>query len=133
MSRFLAKVALEVLANQLSGISGALQEIVERKDFDIIRNYARIGVPNIVWPINIREIYPENHKFIDRDTGKVYEMLHEYKLLYTELQELYLVTVIFGIEYAINIAGPEIDGYIEWLKQHDSKSPLYMDNNFLLS
>jgi hypothetical protein len=53
-----------------------------------------------------------------------YEVLHECRLLYTESSELYLVVAILGTEYVINMGGPEIDGYIEWLKQHSFRSPL---------
>jgi hypothetical protein len=39
--------------------------------------------------------------------------------------ECYFVLAIFGVEYVINIAGPSIDGYRQWLKENNEKSPLY--------
>jgi hypothetical protein len=39
--------------------------------------------------------------------------------------EYYAVIAIFGIEYAINLGGPELEGYERWLKENDNRSPLY--------
>jgi hypothetical protein len=58
--------------------------------------------------------------------GAEYQVLHEYTLLYTERLELYAVLCLFGEEFAINYAGPEIDGYTGWLSQNDGRSPLYL-------
>ncbi len=33
------------------------------------------------------------------------------------------------MEFAINMAGPEIDEYLKWLKEHDDVSPLYFGKN----
>ena len=52
-------------------------------------------------------------------------MLHESQLLYTDRSELYACIAILGVEYTINLGGPEIDGYLSWLVEHDNISPLY--------
>jgi len=124
MSRFLAKTALEVLASRLLAVPGGLEEVIDKSELDELRHYARFGAPPKLWPFNTRVIYPEGKMFVE-GTQK-YEVLHEYTLLYTELRELYLVVAILGIEYVINMGEPEIDGYIDWLKQHSLKSPLYI-------
>jgi hypothetical protein len=126
MSRFLAKTALEVLASRLSVVPGGLEEVIDKRELDELRHYARFGTPPKLWPFNTRAIYPEGKMFVE-GTQK-YEVLHEYTLLYTESRELYLVVVILGIEYAINMGEPETDGYVEWLREHSFKSPLYIDN-----
>ncbi len=46
-----------------------------------------------------------------------------------DIRRHYLVLVIFGVEYCINMGGPEIEGYLEWLKQHNFESPLYVDDD----
>lgn len=43
------------------------------------------------------------------------------------LAELYFIIIIWGMEFTINMAGPEIDGYIKWLKENNNISPLYQD------
>jgi len=50
---------------------------------------------------------------------------HEFTLLYTDKSELYFVIAIFGIQYTINLGGPEIDGYLEWRSASANTSPLY--------
>lgn len=127
MSRVLAKVALEVLALWSMEIPNGLAEIIDKRELDVLRRYARFGKPPTHWPFTARLTYPEGKVFTE-GTEK-FEVLHEFTLLHTESCELYLVIAILGIEYVLNMGGPEIDGYIEWLKQHSSKSPLYIDNN----
>jgi hypothetical protein len=38
---------------------------------------------------------------------------------------MYFVIAILGVEYAINVGGPDIDGYGLWLRQNEGRSPLY--------
>lgn len=123
-SRFLGKVAIEVLAFRLLEITGGQEEIVDKRELDELRHYARFGDPRLHWPFHSRRIYPEDMLFYEEGYG-YYDVLHEFDLLYIESLELYLVVAIFGIEYSINMGGPEIDGYVEWLKQNEFKSPLY--------
>ena len=46
--------------------------------------------------------------------------------LSTDANERYLVLAIFGIEYAINYAGPDLEGYEEWLSEQNGRSYLDM-------
>jgi hypothetical protein len=127
MSRFLAKTALEVLASRFLAVPGGLGEVIDKSELDELRHYARFGAPPKFWPFDTRVVYPEGKMFVEGTQR--YEVLHEYTLLYTESSELHLVVAILGIEYVINMGEPEIDGYIEWLKQYGFKSPLYIDKN----
>jgi len=127
MSRFLAKIALEVIASRLIETPDGVDEVVNKCELDALRHYARFGSPPNYWPYYTRRIYPEGKLFTEG--MEKFEVLHEYNLLYTDSYELYLVVVILGIEYVLNIGGPEIDGYLAWLKQHSFKSPLYIENN----
>ena len=126
VSRFLGKVAIEVLAFRLLGVPGGLEEIVDKPELDKLRHYVRFGDPRMQWPFHRRRLYHEDKVFYEEGYGQ-YDVLHEFDLLYTESQELYLVLAIFGIEYCLNMGGPEIDGYVEWLKKHEFKSPLYKE------
>lgn len=45
------------------------------------------------------------------------------------MAEIYFVVALWGIEFAINMAGPEISGYENWLKTHNNESPLYCGKN----
>lgn len=126
MSRFLAKVALEVFAFYMLQVEGAIDEIIDKRELDELRQYARLGAVHAYWPFSIRPIYLEGQVFIEE--MERYEVLHEFDLLYTQANELYLVLAIFGIEYVINLGGSEIDGYNNWLMKHGFKSPLYVDH-----
>ena len=136
MSRFLAKCAVEVLAQRLIQSTESSEHLVEHKDFQLIRMHARRGEPRF-WPYSMRSIYDENT--IVRDAGRVEQILHEYDLLLTSpdavtsdrsvLSEAYFVLAIFGVEFVINIGGPEIEGYERWLIENNGRSPLYAGRN----
>jgi hypothetical protein len=123
MSRFLAKVAVEVLAQQLMPIEGWEEPLIDDPQLDPIRRFARIGDQPSSWPFSRRKIYDEED--VQREPKSAYQVLHEYMLLYTDSCELYLVLCLFGTEFAINFAGPETSGYERWLSEHGNRSPLY--------
>jgi hypothetical protein len=124
VTRFLAKVGLEALAHKVIPVPGWETELIFKQELDEVRNYARYGDVNKNWPFYERRLYGEHKMFTD-ETGQPYEILHEFNTLYTDHQELYVVVIILGVEYTINLGGPEIDGYEKWLKEHGYMSPLY--------
>ena len=129
VSRFIGKIAIEILASRLSKTLGANDELVDKAELDELRDYVRRGKPDFIWPVNIRSIYlatkvfnhGENHKF---------EILHEFDILFIPAKkdslagEYYAVVAIFGIEYVINLSNPDVNSYKAWLKSHNDVSPL---------
>jgi len=127
ITRFLAKVAVEALAQRLLIKDGGLDYIVDETQFDHIRNHARIGDPK-EWAYHSRRIYDSNERRTDIH-GETFQVVHEYDLFLTPLRELYLVLALFGLELAINIGGPEVDGYLDWLHANNNVSPLHIGQN----
>lgn len=139
LSRFLAKCALEYLALKFDdGENIYRNEIVnlfKEKQFDDIRKYARFGEGTKYWPYHQRRVYSEGSWFVDEkeNGGQPYEILHELDLLLLNCEstgdmlycETYFVVVIMGIEYVINIGGPEIDSYKNWLNENNQKCPIF--------
>lgn len=123
-ARFIAKVALEVLALRCIGIAGWNDELVDMPELDELRRYVRRGIPNLLWPVHIRRIYAQDFLFPD-DVHGPHQVLHEFDILHTPAGEYFVVMAILGLEYVINLGGPELDGYHEWLKSNGGKSPLY--------
>ena len=128
MSRFLAKVALEVLTERVIRVEGWNEEIVDKAGLDQLRHFARIGDRPDKWPFSRRRIYGEED--VQLEDGAGYQVLHEFTILCEPLPEpghldLYAVVCIFGEEFAINMGKPEIASYERWLELHDGKSPLY--------
>lgn len=126
MARFLAKVALEVLAQRLIDIEGWERPLIDDPQLDPLRRFARIGDEPRSWLFNHRRIYGEDDRQMEATGG--HQVLHEYTLLYTDACELYAVVCIFGEEFAINFAGPEIEGYGKWLRKNEQRSPLYLSD-----
>jgi hypothetical protein len=126
MSRFLAKVALEIFAEGVMHIPGWEDTVIDDPQLDPLRRFARIGDQPALWPYSRRRIYGEDDVQMERHGG--YQILHEFTMYYTPKQELYAVVCLFGEEFALNYAGPEIEGYTTWLNENDGKSPLYLQN-----
>jgi hypothetical protein len=74
-----------------------------------------------------RTLYPVNAIF--RDSAEYYEVLHEYDLLYKKALELYIIVAIFGVEFSLNLGGPQLDGYDKWLQANAQASALYAGKN----
>ncbi|MEG1577669.1 MAG: HNH endonuclease [Oscillospiraceae bacterium] len=140
-SRFLAKIALEALAERLKGSGGGLEYLVNHQQLDLIRNHARMGTTK-EWPCNIRRIYATNAQWLFSDSGKgTSQVIHECDFLFPNIDEknlnrdeciqdeLYFIVALWGIEFAINMGGPEIEGYQQWLIKHDYISPLHFGKN----
>ena len=64
MSRFLAKVAIEALAEKVLEVPGGIDECIDKKELDGLRAYIRKGSSNI-WPYAERKIYPVYNKTKD--------------------------------------------------------------------
>jgi hypothetical protein len=127
VSRFLAKVAIEAMAHRLLHYPGGPEHLVGEAALDLIRHHARRG-ETPCWPFHVRLIYNRDKKWPD-PSGSYVQVVHEFDILKTDLDEWFLVLAIFGMEFTINIGGPEIDGYLKWLAKHDHASPLYSGKN----
>lgn len=125
LSRFLGKVAIEMLADRFYGHDGWNEEIVDKNELDLLRNYVRYDSGINFWEYNIRTIYPPSQKFMKPGSGrKVYEVLHEGDFVYTLDMELFLVQAIMGVEFALNLTNPSIRGYEKVLKDSGGVSIL---------
>jgi hypothetical protein len=125
--RFIGKIGLETLAARFVGAPELLDELVDHSGLDDLRALVRRGMLGNLWPYSRRRIYAVHHRC--ESEGTLMETLHEFDLLYTESQELFLVAAIFGVEYALNLGEPSIDGYMRWLDAHRGVSPLYNGRN----
>jgi hypothetical protein len=124
MSRFLAEAAVECLALRIVDLNGGADEIVSERGLDPIRDYARRGIRNRVWPFHARRLYPAAYGFV-KPGQEPYEVIHEWVFDALEGDGLYFVFALFGVEYTLNLGEPEIDSYQAWLSANSDRSPLY--------
>ena len=130
MSRFLAKVALEILTLKFFPNEGWNEEIVDKKELDLLRNYARYGNKPKYWEYNQRRIYEDSERFFNPSISDVpHEILHEVDVRFLREGQLFLILVIMGIEYVINFTNPEIIEYRRWLIEYGQKSPIEINDN----
>lgn len=123
IERFMAKCGLEMVAQRVYMQPDWRAQMVLRSEFNPIRRFARFGEGKR-WPVHIRRIYSADASIVSL-TGSREQVLFEYDLLYSDRSELYAVLAYFGIEFTINLVGPELDGYVDWLRRHSGVSPLY--------
>lgn len=123
MGRFIGKVGIEALAARTHHVEGWEQDVIDKPELDEIRQYVRYNRGQGAWPFSFRTLYPVNAVF--DDGAESYQVLHKYDLLLTDTSELYIIVAILGVEFALNLGGPELDGYMKWVERHEFKSPLY--------
>lgn len=123
VSRFLAKIALEAMALRLVEFPEAIAYLCDEAQLDVLRDHARKGYVS-PWPVHIRTIYHQDGKTFGPE-GNAEQIVHEFDFLVTDRGEWFFVLAIFGVEFTINLGGPEISGYRHWLEQTGGLSPLY--------
>ncbi|TRX32557.1 HNH endonuclease [Flavobacterium sp. ZT3R18] len=124
MSRFLAKMALETLVYRFVDDEKWVEEIINESHYDLIRNYARYGKGVDEWPYHKRRIFPEETQMRHPDTGEWVQIGFGSDTMLTSRKETYFVFLYYGMEFAINLGGPSVKGYEEWLIKHNNISPL---------
>lgn len=127
ISRFLGKMAIEAFAQCLLNKEEALNWFIDDKQFDPLRQFVRYD-QNISWNYHARKFYAEDAKFSYQQNTEI-DMIYEYDFLITDKNEFYFIIILKGYEFTINIGGPSLDGYINWLQEHNQISPLYKNRN----
>lgn len=114
LARFVGKVGLEALAYRLIQAGMSHEELVDKQDLDLLRNFVRRGSGPGQWSLGRRQVYPSAKVFSDDDA--CYQLLHEYELLLRPidaangLYACYISLVLFGEELVLNLGGPKFDG-----------------------
>ena len=124
MSRLLAKMALETVYLRLSKDPTLIERLIESSHHDRIRYWARRGDNFESWPFHQRRIYPEETLMRHPLTGAWVQVGFAHDLFQTRRRETFFAFSLFGIEYVINVGGPSIKGYQEWLNENNHESPL---------
>lgn len=124
MSRLLAKIALEVFALRLSETPAGVEHLIDDPHWDRIRRRVRVGDAPDHWPFHMRQVYPEETLMTHPVSGDWVQAGYIIDLLLTRRREHYIVFIFYGYEFALNLGGPSIKGYEEWLEEHPGLSPL---------
>lgn len=122
-SRFIAKIALELIAQRICHVPTWEEFGIDHEQFDPIRAYARFGSGS-TWPVLSRRIYDEEATTLPA-SGEPQQTIYETDILLTPSGEAYAVICLFGVEHTINLVTPSVDGYRAWLKDNGGHSPLY--------
>lgn len=139
VSKFIGKIALEALADRVSVAEGWQDDFVENNSLDELRDFVRYGRGYPVWPYHIRRIYGESQINYDKNLNKMMEKLNEYDFLipdnpivngeYHQIDNLYFVMAIMGVEYTINLTDDGLDRYTKWIYDNQNKSILQMEKS----
>ena len=123
MSRLLAKMALEAMAYRYVNNPDWLNVLFD-DHYSPIRNYARFGIGSSVWPYHQRQVMPATTQMRDPETAQWKQIGVGHDLFLTSVPETFFVFAMYGEEFVINVGGPSVKGYEEWLKENDNISPL---------
>jgi hypothetical protein len=139
VSKFIGKIAIEAFAKRVSPADGWQNDFVENEGLDELRKFVRFGEGYPIWPYHIRRIYDENQISYDKNQNKILEKLNEYDFLMTDnptlkgeehqIDNLYFVMAIMGIEYTMNLTNAGLNRYFTWLSDNHNKSILQMEKS----
>lgn len=124
MSRFLCKMALETMAETFSSVPGGTETVVDAEFYDNIRTYARYGTNYTDWSYSQRRILPEKTLMRHPETNEWVLAGFGCCWFMNKRKETLFVFCFYGIEFVINVGGPSIRGYEEWLEDHGHISPM---------
>ncbi len=128
MSRFLAKMALEALAYRYLEKEHFVNHLIDEPHFDTIRNFARFGTGPKNWPYSQRRIFPVETLMKHPDTNEWVQAGFGQDLFITKRKETFFAFMLYGMEYVINVGGPSVKGYDEWLENNNNISPMIERN-----
>ncbi len=119
VSRLLAKMAVESFIYRCGSSDEVCDYVLNDEIFKKIREYTRLGDSEI-WPYSVRRIYSRNEAY----EGDPFSSVNwEFDFLFLGNGEVYFIIAMYGIEYAINIVVPSIEGYRNWLKNNLNNRP----------
>lgn len=123
MSRLLCKMALEALAELFVSVPEGVAPLME-PHFDNVRNYARYGVGFKEWPFSQRRVYPIDTLMRHPETNEWVQAGFGCGLFMNGRLETFFAFVMYGVEFVMNVGGPSIQGYQEWLRENNGISPV---------
>jgi len=124
MSRFLCKMAFESVAELFCKDLRRVECLGDEPFFDNVRKFARYGDNVKEWPFSQRRIFPHNTLMRHPDTKEWVQAGFGCSLFMNRRRETLFAFVFYGVEFVINVGGPSIAGYDEWLREHDGISPM---------
>lgn len=131
VARFLAKIAVEILTQNVIESKWDLALIHSDVRVEPIRNFARYGTPGLKWEYYVRQLYNEDEKFFySYDLNTPVDVLYNYGHFFIN-EEMYLSLIIKGFEFTINMGMPEIGRYIQWVLINNGRSAIYTSNVIL--
>lgn len=124
MSRFLCKMALETIAENFCSTPSGTDLLIDSAFFENARIYARYGTNYSYWPYSQRRIFPEQSLMRHPETNEWVEAGFGCGWFMNKRRETLFAFCFYGVEFVINVGGPSIRGYEEWLIDHNGISPM---------
>jgi hypothetical protein len=98
--------------------------IVDEPFFDNIRTFARYGINFKEWPYSQRRVFPHDTMMRHPDTNDWGYAGFGCGLFTNKRHETLFAFCLYGVEFVINVGGPSIMSYQEWLQDHNDISPV---------
>lgn len=124
MSRFLCKMAFEAIAEVFFRAPQGTSPLSSEPYFNNIRKYVRYGDNFKEWPFSQRRIFPHDTLIRHPLTKEWVYAGFGCGLFMNKRHETLFGFIFYGVEFVINIGGPSIIGYHEWLDDHAGISPM---------
>jgi hypothetical protein len=117
-------MALEAVAVIFSSQLGGTEMMVSTDFYDNVRAYARYGTNYPEWPYSQRRIFPEETLMRHPVSTQWVQIGFGCGWFMNKRRETLFAFCFYGTEFVINVGGPSIRGYEEWLEDHGGISPM---------
>ncbi|SEB33555.1 hypothetical protein SAMN04490199_0678 [Pseudomonas marginalis] len=124
MSRFLCKMAYETFAELFCKSPRGTSHLSREPFLENVRKYARYGDNFKAWPYSQRRVFPHDTLMRHPTTDEWVHAGFGCGLFMNKRKETLFAFLFYGIEFVINVGGPSIAGYNEWLDDHSGISPM---------
>jgi hypothetical protein len=124
MSRFLCKMAYETFAELFCKSLQGTSHLINEPFLNNIRRYARYGDNFKEWPFSQRRIFPHDTLMQHPTTNEWVHAGFGCGLFMNKRRETLFGFIFYGVEFVVNIGGPSVAGYHEWLNDHAGISPM---------
>ncbi|RZK26142.1 MAG: HNH endonuclease [Flavobacterium sp.] len=124
VSKFLGKMAIEALVIYAEWYKCKIEDIVNQKPYEALKNYVRRGKKGQFWQYYVRSLYHPDAGFQDPKTGDYFKVTSSFTFIYSGTSKVFFQYLIMGTELTIDLINDNTDDIQRWFVENNGKSPV---------
>jgi len=124
VSKFLGKMAIESLVIYADWYKCKMEDIVNQKPYEKLKDYVRKGKRGQFWKYHTRSLYHPDAGFQDPKTGDYFKVTSSFTFIYSGTTNVFFQYLIMGTELTIDLINDHTEDIEKWLIDNNGKSPV---------